>query len=105
VKDDELKLRNACDCYRNLNHHSDVIKNNLTSTFICDRLLVAEVGESRVAFNVVLLGDLLVVYLDKVDTKMIRLVIDRFQFLEHLVALPAVPPVCRSTKFLVLIID
>ena len=65
-------------------------------TFVGDGFLVAEVGESRVGLDVVLLRDLFVIDLDKVDAKVIRLVVDRLQFLEHLVTLPAVPPVCES---------
>lgn len=55
-------------------------------TLIDDRFLLAEVGERGKGLDAILLGQTLVVDLDKVHAEGVRVIVDFLQLGEHLVA-------------------
>lgn len=68
-------------------------------TFVDDGLFLAEIGESRKLGDAILFGQAFVVDLDEIHAEGVRIVVDLFEFLKHLVAGGATPSVyCEWDK-------
>lgn len=61
-----------------------------------DRLLLTEIREGREVLDAVLLGQSLVVDLDEIDAKVVRVIVDLFQFGQDFVAGCAASCICKN---------